>query len=285
MKNRNWVILLVLFLIIFDGFVWSEILFRGPNKNTEIYFLDVGQGDSALIILPGNTKILIDGGPNNKIINELTAILRPTDRYIDLMILSFSQTDHFSGLIDVLKRYRVGGFIFNGRRGNAGSWLELTKILREKGVPILILASKDKIRHLDNQFNFLWPEKDFIQSRELNETALVPLLQSQGVKVLFTGDIDTKIEKYLLKKHGLGLDVDILKVAHHGSKYSSGENFLQAVSPKVAVIPVGKNSYGHPTKEVLSRLALVGAQIFRTDKDGTVKLIINSQEINIFKKK
>lgn len=283
MLNPNRLILIMIFLVVFDVFIWGLIIFEPVNKNLELYFLDVGQGDSELIILPNGPKVLIDGGPNNKVINELASVLRPTDRYIDLVILSHPQTDHFTGLIDVLRRYQIGTFIFNGRSGTANSWSELAKIIQENEIPVVVLAAGDKIHYLNSQFDFLLPDKNFIESSDLNETALVSLLQSQNSKILFTGDIDTKIEDYLIQKYDL--DVDVLKVAHHGSKFSSGEKFLSNISPKIAVIEVGKNSYGHPTSEVLKNLASAGAQIFRTDKDGMVKLVIDRQGISIFKKK
>jgi competence protein ComEC len=283
MFNPNRLILIMIFLVVFDFFIWGLIVFEPVNKNLELYFLDVGQGDSELVILPNGPKVLIDAGPNNKVISELASVLRPTDRYIDLIVLSHPQTDHFTGLIDVLKRYQIGAFIFNGRSGTANSWSELVKVIGENEIPVVILAGGDKIHYLDSQFNFLLPDKNFIESSDLNETALVPLLQSQNAKILFTGDINTKIEDYLVQKYDL--DIDILKVAHHGSKYSSSENFLKSISPKIAVIEVGKNSYGHPTNEVLQRLASAGSQIFRTDKDGVIKLIIENQKISVFNKK
>ncbi len=160
----------------------------------------------------------------------------------------------------------------------------MSKVIQENKIPVVILAGGDKIHYLDSQFNFLLPDKNFIESSDLNETAFVSLLQSQNSKILFTGDIDAKLENYLLQKYGLK-DIGVLKVAHHGSKFSSSENFLKEISPKIAIIEVGKNSYGHPTPDVLKRLASVGAQIFRTDKDGTIKLAINNGKINIFKSK
>jgi len=283
MKIKNWVILLILFLFVFDGFVWLDILFDGRNKNAEIYFLDVGQGDSELVVLPDGVKILIDGGPTNKVIDALASVLRPTDRYIDLIMLSHAQTDHFTGLIDVLKRYRVGAFIYNGRAGTALSWPELTGVIKQDRVPVEVLMAGDKISYRDNYFNILAPDKNFIANSDLNETVIVTLLQSQNTKILFTGDADAKLEDYLLQR--FNLDIDVLKVAHHGSKFSSSGEFLKNTSPKLAIIEVGKNSYGHPTADALSRLAAVGAQIFRTDKDGTIKLVLDSQNINVFKQK
>lgn len=274
---------MVLFLVIFDVFVWGQIVFGGPNENLEVYFLDVGQGDSELIVLPGNVKILIDGGPNNKILKELSSVLGPTDRYIDLVVLSHPQLDHFSGLIDVLKRYQVGAFIFSGRRGDAPAFQDLEKIIKENKIAAVALAENDKIKYLKNCFDILSPSKNLLQSAELNDTTLVMKFENEEVKILFTGDIDKKIEEYLVKKRDLS--VDVLKVSHHGSKFSTSDNFLKETAPKISIIEVGKNSYGHPTAETLNGLASIGAQIFRTDKNGTIKLIINDQQISILKKK
>ncbi len=274
---------MVLFLVIFDVFVWEQIVFGGSNKNLEVYFLDVGQGDSELIVLPGNVKILIDGGPNNKILEELSSVLKPTDRYIDLVVLSHPELDHFSGLVDILKRYQVGAFVSNGRRGNAPAFRDLEKIIKKNKIAIVALAEDDKIKYLKNSFDVLSPSKNLLQSAELNDTTLVMKFENEEVKILFTGDINKKIEGYLIKKRDLS--VNVLKVSHHGSKFSTSREFLMEAAPKISVIEVGKNSYGHPTAETLNGLALIGAQIFRTDKNGTIKLIISNQQINIFKTK
>ncbi len=270
-------------LIIFDLFVWHSIIFDGGNKNLQVYFLNVGQGDGELVVLPGNVKILIDGGPNSKILTELSKSLPPTDRYIDLIILSHAEADHFTGLIEVAKRYQVGAFIFNGLNSKTNAWPEFLKILKNKNVPIIVLSARDKIKYLDSRVNFIWPEKNNLPktTKTLNETALVLILESRGVKILFTGDIGFKTENQLLKKYNL--NADILKIGHHGSKYSSGEYFLKAVSPKISAIEVGKNSYGHPTKEVLNRLASVESKIFRTDKDGLIRIEVDGENIKIFK--
>ena len=286
MLNRNHLILFLIFLAVFDFLIWKSIILNKPNSDTEIYFLDVGQGDSELVILPGGIKVLIDAGPNSKVVNELESILRPTDRYIDLLVLSHPETDHFNGFIDVLKRYQVGAFIYNGRAGTAQSWKELAKIVEENKIQVFIFGQGDKIKNQDDFFEILLPNADFLRSKELNDTSLAIKFVNNGgqtqTNILFTGDIGEKNEKYLV--NNFDIKVDILKVGHHGSKYSSSNYFLKAVNPKIAAIEVGKNSYGHPTKETLNGLALVGAQIFRTDQDGTIKLIVNSGEINIFKK-
>lgn len=285
MFNRNHFILFVVFLVIFNFFVWSQIIYGSNKKNNdlEIYFLDVGQGDSELINLSNNVQILIDGGPDNKILKELSLILPPTDRYIDLVVLSHSQYDHFAGLIEILKRYEIGAFIYNGREGTANAFGDLKKIIEKNKIPTIILTQGNKIKHQDIQFEVLSPSKNFISSKELNDTTLTLKLTGKNSKILFTGDIGFKVEDYLTQN--FDIDSDVLKVGHHGSKYSSSQKFLKAVSPKISVIEVGKNSYGHPTPQTINGLASIGSQIFRTDKNGTIKLVINENRINIFKKK
>jgi beta-lactamase superfamily II metal-dependent hydrolase len=289
MLNRNHFILLFVFLAVFDFIVWKAVVFDKPNSDTEIYFLDVGQGDSELVVLPGGIKILIDAGPNSKAIDALNSILRPTERYIDLLILSHAEADHFNGFIDVLKNYQVGAFIYNGRAGSAQSWKELARVVEDNGISVIVLGQGDKIKYQNDFFEILSPNADFLRSKELNETGFVIKLTENDrqskteFKILFTGDIGKKVEKYLVEN--FDIKADILKTPHHGSKFSSSEGFLSAINPKIAAIEVGKNSYGHPTKEVLNKLALIGSRIFRTDQNGTIKIAISGNEINIFKKK
>lgn len=281
--SKNSIVLLLIFLLAFDVFVWGQIIFNSPQKDrSDIYFLNVGQGDSELAVLEGNIKVLIDGGPNKAVINELDKILRSTDRYIDLVVLSHSQTDHFMGLIDVFKRYNVGAFIFSGRESDSASFKELKKIIEQKNVPMVALGEGDKIKHLEDEFFVFAPNKDSLESSNVNDTTLVLQLISQKLKTLFTGDTEGNIEKDLIAKYGNGLRSDILKVAHHGSKYSSSDNFLKIVDPGISVIEVGKNSYGHPTPETLSRLANIGSQIFNTYKDNTVKITIKEGKAYVF---
>ena len=284
MKTKELVIVIVILLVVFDAFVWYEIVFHSPTKNTELYFLDVGQGDSELVILPGNIKILIDGGPDNKALEELSKILPATDRYIDLVVMSHPQTDHFTGLISVLSRYRVGAFLTSGNRGPAKSYADLEKAIAKNKVPVVVLSEGDNIAHGEDRFDILSPDPYLLTSAEPNDWVLVMKLFSNGVRALYNGDIDSKIEDALIKKYDMALDV--LKVAHHGSRFSSDETFLNAARPKISVIEVGaKNTYGHPTKQTLDNLASIGSQIFRTDRDGMIKLEVADGRINIFKEK
>jgi competence protein ComEC len=284
-KHKNKIIVVFLAFLILDFLVWQRILFSAfDSRDLKLYFLDVGQGDSQLVILPGGVKVLIDGGgPNGRVIEELGKILPPTDRYIDLVMMSHPQLDHFGGLIDVVRRYQIGAFLWNGRDGEARAFGDLKEALDKNNIRSILLLRGDKIKYQKSYFDILSPSPEFLKSKELNDTTIVAELISNNSKALFTGDIGFAVEDYLAA-NGLSY-IDILKVGHHGSKFSSSATFLEAIKPRLAFIEVGKNSYGHPTKEALDRLNAVGARVFRTDLDGTMKLIIDGERIKVFKHK
>ncbi|MEK7180754.1 MAG: MBL fold metallo-hydrolase [Patescibacteria group bacterium] len=274
--------IIIVALIFLNFTVWVAILFNRPQEHSEIDFLDVGQGDATLVIFPGGVKILTDAGPDSKIIKSLERG-GAKGKYIDLAIISHPQLDHFNGFNYLLDRYRFGAFIVNGREGEIPEWREFLAKTKALKIPIITLGASDKISYQDSRINFLAPLPEMLGSAELNDTAFVSLVETRGVKLLLTGDIGKNIEDFLVKKYRPEtLHADILKVAHHGSKFSSGNVFLKAVEPKIAVISVGKNTYGHPTKDALDRLATVGAKIFRTDQGGTLKLIVNNGKLSVF---
>ncbi len=284
MKTKELAIVVVIVMVLFDFFVWYEIFAHTPSANTKLYFLDVGQGDAELVVLPGNIKVLIDGGPDSKVLGELSKVLPATDRYIDLVVMSHPQTDHFTGLISVLNRYRVGALLTSGNRGPAKSYADLEKAIAKNKVPVVVLGEGDKIAHGVDTFNILSPDPYLLTGAEPNDWVLVMKLVSNGVRALYNGDIDSHIEDTLIKKYDMALDV--LKVAHHGSKFSSSEDFLRAAQPKISVIEVGaKNTYGHPTQQTLAHLVSIGSKIFRTDKDGMIKLEVKDGRIEIFKER
>lgn len=256
-------------LVIADAFVWILVCAPRAASHPELYFLDVGQGDAEFVHAPGNIKMLIDGGPDNRALKELALLVSPMDRYIDIVALSHPQTDHMNGLIDVVKRYRIGVFIWNGERGAAKSFSDLKAVLEEAHVPMVTVREGDAIRYGESRVQVLGPSAARLNAREINEDALVLRFEGGGLTALFTGDVGEKTEKELRANN---LRSRVLKVGHHGSKHSSSELFLKAVAPAVAVIEVGKNSYGHPTAQVLDRLAAADARVFRTDRNGTVKI-------------
>ena len=244
----------------------------------------MGKGDSQLVNLTGGVQILIDGGqPNSEVLSELAKVLPANDSYIDLIVMTHPQLDHFGGLIDVLKKYEVGVFLSTGRKGEIDAYSELIKVLKARDVPYIIGEAGDVIRHEDASFSVLSPKPQNLLSKELNDTSLVMLLESRGLKALYTGDIGFSVEKQLVKERDL--QAQILKVPHHGSRFSSSEEFLNEVKPQIAVIGVGKNSYGHPTSVALDRLQNSGSQVFTTEKNGTIKLVLQGEKVLILAEK
>jgi competence protein ComEC len=256
--------------VIADAILLSGI-FSVQAGRAAVYFLPVGQGDSELIVLQGGAKVLVDGGPpDGAVLDSLGAILGPRDRYIDVVVLTHPQLDHYGGLIDVLRRYDVGIFIGNGMATGVAAYGDLLRALKARNVRQAALSSGDSIVAGGEKFAVVWPDAAAVQSGDPNLTALVMEYSGGGMKALFTSDVDSGTEAAFLP--ALSGTVNILKVAHHGSRYSSSPAFLAATRPQVAVIEVGKNSYGHPAPETLARLADTGALVLRTDEDGLIKI-------------
>lgn len=274
-------VLYIAMLVLISGnfFIWRGILF-GENKNLELYFLNVGQGDSELISFPGGAQILVDGGPDAKSLNELAKAMPGMDRRIELVIATHPEFDHFGGLIDVLENYEVGVMITNGRRGTAKAYSDFERVIAEKQIPVMQLFAGDKITYGSAELEVLWPTKTAAVGKKTNESGIVFMLKDRDLRALYTADIGFETEEILRRKYDL--DADILKVGHHGSKYSTDKKFAEEVSPAISVIGVGKNSYGHPTEAALSRLASVSSQIFRTDNSGTIKLVFADGSLKAF---
>jgi len=271
--------IIIVGIVILDMLAWSSIVFDDFGKRLELYFFAVGQGDSEMVVMPGGIKLLIDGGPpNGKVAQQLGAVLPWHDRYIDIIMLSHAELDHFGGLLDVLKHYEVGAFIYNGTGSNSESFKELASLVKEKNIPVVSLSEGDGIRYMDSKTDIL-----SAHGKNKNEGALVAKLTSEGISALFTGDIGKDTELQLVGSKNI--KADILKIPHHGSRFSTTAEFLRAVRPQIAVIEVGKNSYGHPTAEVLNRIKQAKARLFRTDTEGMVQLIIENGTIKQYKEK
>jgi competence protein ComEC len=282
---NNFIILLFILLFAADILVWQQVAFEKHSGEPAIHFLDVGQGDSELVIFPGNVKILTDAGPDSKVTRELEKISALADKYIDIAVITHPQLDHFGGFDYLLDRYRIGAFIYNGRSDTPGvqEWFDLVEKIKDKGIPLIRLGGGDGIKYSANRIDFMSPDSGLAQSAELNDTGLVEIIKSGELRALFAADIDARIENYLVSRWNL--QADILKVAHHGSKYSSSRTFLESVNPKVAVIEVGgRNNYGHPAPEIVQKLSDY-ASVFRTDKNGQITISASNGKLKIFTSK
>ncbi|MDO8574740.1 MAG: MBL fold metallo-hydrolase [bacterium] len=277
---------------------WFLVLSGKDGRELEIISFDIGQGDAILVKTPENQTMLIDGGPNNKVIQKLGQYLPALAKRIDIILLTHPHADHVTGLVEVLKRYDVGAVILTGAELKTDVYSEFLKIIEEKNVPVVIAEAGEAIHFNKNlEFDVLSPEQagDLVFNKksegfggagnDVNDASIVGKLIFNNFSILMTGDATSKIENQLLI-YGESLKSDILKVGHHGSKYSSSLSFLKFVSPKAAMIEVGaKNRYGHPSLAALSRLKMINANIFRTDLNGDIKILTDGFTTNIFKEK
>lgn len=277
-RNISNLRIFVALLILSSVFFISQVIGFLQDK-THIYFLDVGQGDSELVVFRDGVKVLIDAGPaSGKLTNKLGEVLSPTDKLIDILIISHPEIDHFGGAYDLLSNYNVGYVLTSDADSSSDEFLDFINLVNKKGIRRIFVCGGDIIKYKENSFEIVSPTCGKSENSNVNDYGIVTLLNVGFKKILFVGDVGKNVEDKLVTLP----NVDVLKVSHHGSKFSSTDNFLNAVNPQVAVIEVGKNSYGHPSKEVISRLSSIGAQIFRTDIDGTIELSFDEEIINIF---
>lgn len=286
--KKKIILSLIGILFLLNIFTWREVFDLTKINNLEINFLDVGQGDAIFIETPQLHQILIDSGPNSTILEKLQKLMPFYDKTIDFVILTHPDKDHIEGLLEVLERYKVDYILWTGitRSGFLyQKWLSLLVELEKKGTKIIKAELSQEIKLGNIVIDILYPFED-LTGKEFknkdNDTGIVARLIFGKNTFLFTADISSKAEKELIDK-AVNLKSNILKVAHHGSKYSTSEEFLKNVNPKIAVISVGKNSYGHPTLETLQRLENFGIHILRTDEYGDVKIISNGNNFKLVK--
>jgi len=274
--KKNFYLIMLLMLTGTTTFIWYAVFYFASRQNLLVTFFDVGQGDAIFIEVPGGHQILIDGGPNNKILTKLGGTLPPWDRSIDLLILTHPHTDHLAGLLEVLKRYRVEMVLETGVNYSLPEYEEWRRLLKEKKVKVIRAEMGQRIRLSPSAYlDVLSPFENFegLSPKNVHDAMIIAKLIYASTTALFMGDAEKSLE-YRLLFSGVNVASDILKVGHHGSKTSSAEEFLRAVAPQVAVIQVGhKNRYGHPAQEVLDRLAAAGAKILRNDLDGDIRIV------------
>ena len=281
MGRRDKIILIGIFLVL--SFVWA-VIFNLPDNKLHIWFCDVGQGD-AILISRGSMQILVDGGPDSRVLECLSNNLPFWDREIEMVVSTHPDADHITGLIDVIERYSVNYFVLNPIVKISENFNIFIKKAIEENATYIFPVKNAKIKAGEVVLRLLWPEEkladskkmneskekvlgEFIEVKEANEFSIVLRLDYGEFCLFLPGDISSKVEEQL----EIGGNCQVLKIPHHGSRYSTGEDFLEKLSPSLAVISVGKNWFGHPTDEVLERLENKNIKILRTDKDGEVEI-------------
>lgn len=270
----------------------SQSLSSKTDGKLRVAFLNIGQGDATLITFPNGQKMLVDCARDAAILPALGRNMSWFDRDIDYLVATHPDADHYGGCIDVLQRYTIKHIYFNGFEKEGSQLLaEFHRAVADEeptGAEYMIVSSTERLAIAGVTIQFLYPDHSLernpyvpgVKDVDSNNTSIVMKIRYGDQDILMTGDMEEPLEEYMIRRYGSALQSEILKVGHHGSNSSSGEEFVRAVSPDYATISAGKkNSYGHPSLRVLKRLERIGAEVLRTDEIGDILFSITTSTI------
>ncbi|MHB1456134.1 MAG: ComEC/Rec2 family competence protein [Armatimonadota bacterium] len=275
--------ILLLANLVFICLISFQLDAADTRKLLYITFLDVGQGDCSFIRTPGGHTMLIDGGgrsdsKDGTLVGE--KVVLPYLRHegvskLDIVLLTHPHDDHLQGLLPVIKTMRIGRILDSGFSNPAESYIQYLRIIKSRKIPHMRVYRGQKIDFKDGaSISILSPPGSALKtpSEDQNNDSLVFKLNCYKRAFLFTGDAGFDAEDNMMNSK-LNLRSGIIKIGHHGSRFSTGKRFLDAVNPKAAVISVGKsNPFGHPSKETLDKLKNHNVIVYRTDRNGAVML-------------
>ncbi len=270
------------------GGILAFCLLSFGDGRFHVFVLDIGQGDSILIQTPLMEHILIDGGPDDKVLSAMSRVLPFYERTIDAVVLTHPHADHVNGLVEVLKRYQVKQVMITGVDSKLAAYGTFLDLIRQKKIVVLLADGSHDYQIGNVVLDMLYPFQS-LQGQVLknwNNSSIV-FRAIYGKRIFyFSGDLEKEKERELVAKN-LDLHADFLKAGHHGSKTSSTEPFLDRVHPKFAAISCGvANKFHHPHPSTLAHLAQHGIKTYRTDLDGTVEAVSdgNSLRVKLFGK-
>jgi len=277
-NNKCKIIICLLIVLILINF----IIYIFPQK-LRIFFIDVGQGDSTLIITPDKKTVLIDGGGSDSFdVGEKVLLPYLLDRRIlkvDYVLISHFDTDHCGGILTIMEKVKVKNIIISEQAEHSENYERFKKLMIHKKIRLIEVKKGDKIKiGRYSEFKILFPTSRLLSENPLNNNSIVAQFNYNNFKMLFTGDIEKLAEQQILKTEKAEIRADILKVAHHGSKTSSIPEFIKAVRPRIALIGVGKNNtFGHPNQQTIKNLENIKCRIYRTDLQGEIIIRIDQK--------
>lgn len=247
----------------------------------EAHFINVGQGDSILVMMPNGKNMLVDGGPRESGPKIVDYLRKHKITELDLVISTHPDADHIGGLIDVLQYVRVNKILDSGKLHTTETYREYLQLIRSLQIPIEI-AREGQMINLDKKVNIEIMNSNHAE-QENNEASIVLKMTLGKIDYLLAADAEEKSELDMLASHSL--DSEIIKIAHHGSITSSTDLFLNKVNPEVAILSFGKeNPYGHPHKEVVDRLKENDIKLYSTADYESVVVKTNGRTYKVFSK-
>lgn len=278
-KNKALQFVLAVIALLLITFGTSQFQAAERDSALRLWFFDVGQGDSALFDTNDGHQVLIDGGPDTTVLSQLSKAMPLTDKEIDLIIITHNHADHLSGINAVLERYKVDEIWISGATYDSATYKKFVALVAEKQIKTENITAGKTFTVSGLTGIALYPLESFVARAPENphDASVFTYWQYGPTTAMLTGDAESEHEANMLAR-GIIKHADILKVGHHGSNTSSSVPFLQAVSPKVAVISVGQdNRYGHPHQITLEHLQQLGIPVLRTDQSGTIRFDITPE--------
>jgi competence protein ComEC len=263
-KKLSIIIILLIITIFYYRFEDQSNLLR-------VCFLNVGQGDSILIKSPQGKNILIDGGPNANLIHQLGNKHSYQNHKIDILIITHSHTDHYIGLIEVVKRYDIKLILWSGVNAHNSSYLYFKKLTKNLNTEVALLGQEYLIEK-DLKIKILYPIHHLSkeEAEDMNNTSVSLILSYREIDFFLAGDLTCEGEKEIIKQN-LNIEAEIYKASHHGSRWSNCNAILDKLKPELAIIQSGlDNKFKHPHLETLERLEKRSIQILRNDELGDI---------------
>ncbi len=268
-----------IFIIVAAIFVW-DVWIRGNihqlASDCEIHFIDVGQGDSTLI-LTDDAAVLVDAGPTD-VAEETVRYIRNYTDSLDYMILTHPHEDHIGGAVKVINNLQVKNVIMTDASNDVVTFSRLIGVIEDSGVRVIEAQVGNTYDAGGIDLQILAPLADF---GDFNEYSVVTRVEYGAVSLILTGDAESRSEGLMLETYTSGeLEADILKFGHHGSRTSSTAEFLAAVSPQWGIVSCGlNNSYGHPHQQTLDRARELGISVLRTDEMGSIVFATDGEDL------
>lgn len=275
MRIKKWMTFALLALVVICIAIASRPYFQAqhdaaPDGSLELHFIDVGQGDAALILCDGHAMLIDGGTPKNS--SRIYHYLQTHEiKHLDYIIATHPHDDHVGGLAGALNFAEADTAFCSVSQAEGRAFQSFIKYLDQQGTALSVPAPGEKYSLGSAEFSFLAPLRE---SEKMNNNSLVIRLTYGSFCAMFMGDAEIDEESDLLASHS-PLNCNLLKVGHHGSANASSEAFLSAASPELAVISCGKNNeYNHPSAQTLERLSALGSEILRTDQSGDIVVTV-----------
>ena len=270
-------------LALITATIWS-VYFSQPDEKLNIYFFDVGQGDAELI-QKANWQILVDGGPDDIVIERISNVMPIDDRKIETIIITHPHADHITGLIEVINRYEIEKIILTKVGYESATYKSLLELIDKKKIKTITPKIGD-VEYLFDQgkITYLWPGEEVSRfENNLNNSSIVFRFDYGDFNCIFSGDAEIESWTEIFKKQKNNLpDIDVIKIPHHGSRTGLNENMTNIMRPDIAIISLGlNNKYGFPHQEILDILAKNKTRVYRTDQDKSINIRTDGKNYEI----